>query len=179
MCDPLIGFSFWLLVFTLVQPPWNPHSNFPSHSCFLRWKNNAFWGDGAWRRQKLWRKEGGEWSMFWCEGDMPHTVATAVLVPTWVCFDIQYLSYTNFLSEFEWEIALLGVPHGQEAAWTELPEVLVERRPNRCPKNKPPLLPAWNSGTSKFPRSWKLVCSNNSTIETTSQARDQMECREG
>lgn len=103
--------------------------------------------------RKLWRKEGGERNVFWCEGDMPHTVATAVLVPTWVCFDSQYLSCTNFLSEFEWEIALLGVPHGQEAAWTELHEVLVERRPNRCPKNKPPLLPAWNGGTSNFPRS--------------------------
>lgn len=79
----------------------NPRSNFPSHSCFLRWKKNVFWGGGAQRRQnrKLWREEGGEWSMFPCSGDMPHTVTTAILVPTWVCLDIQYWSCAHFLSK--------------------------------------------------------------------------------
>lgn len=63
--------------------------------------------------------------MFWCKGGVPRAVAAAVLIPTWVCFHIQDLSCTHFLSELEGEIALLGYPHIQGGSLNrvgELPE---------------------------------------------------------
>ena len=84
--------------------------------------------------------------------------APAALPPPWECWHPR-LSCNHFLSELDWEIALLGAPRGYRATGTELGSCLrgLGREPERHPPKKiqSSRAPRWNGRTSKLP--WDLT----------------------